>query len=87
MTTWTVNTSVPEAGGNSVGQATYADSGLRIVDTVTGTGASKALLDEEVGSTTAIKIAKLLGRLQRADKTGREYQAYDGVSVTVSALL
>lgn len=75
MATWTVQISAPAAGTGTSGQAAFVDNGVRIDDSVTGTGASKSLLDYYTGSTTAIKVGKLLGHWQRYDRAGREYRA------------
>lgn len=75
MTTFAIHTAHPNAGSNNVGYAAPVASGLSLDDTVTGAGASKSLLDEFVGSTSAIKIGKWLAEQQRADKYGRQWLA------------
>lgn len=75
MTTYAIHISKPNAGGNEVGQAAPVASGLSLDDSVTGSGASKSILDEYVGSTPAIKIAKWLADVQRHDIFGRQWMA------------
>lgn len=75
MTTYAIYFAHPNAGGNNTGYATPVASGLSLDTTVTGTGASKSLLDEYVGSSAAIQLGKALADLQRADKFGRQWMA------------
>lgn len=84
MTTWTIQTAYPAVGTGQTGEAAYTDSGLRIDDTVQGaTGTNKSLLDAITGSTTAIKIGKYLVHLQRHEKSGLAYRAFDGVATYI----
>lgn len=83
MTTFTIFTSKPAAGMATTGTAAKVDSGLRIDDTVQGaSGVNASLLDDLVGSTTAIKLGKYLAHLQRTDKQGREYWATSDAGAT-----
>lgn len=89
MTTWQIQIAPPASGttNNSVGQAAFVDSGLDLDDSVTGAGILGSLLDDHVGSTAAIKLGKLLAEMQRADKRGRQYRAFDGAVTYVKPTL
>lgn len=86
MTTYSIFTAKPAAGSATTGTAAKVDSGLRIDDAVQGSsGVSASLLDDIIGSTTAIKIGKLLAHFQRFDKSGREYWATADAGATYIA--
>lgn len=89
MTTYVLYTAMPNAGTGNSGEAAYTDSGLRIDDTITGTGINKAQLDFKVGSTTAIKIGKLVADIQKFyEKKGLSWMASsDGGTTKILPIL
>lgn len=82
MTTHVIYVAWPNAGGSNVGYAAPTPSGLSINDATTGSGITKALLDDQVGSTALIKLSKLLAEFQRTDKYGRKWMSSSDGGVT-----
>lgn len=80
MTTWTIKVAHPtqQAGGAGF-NAALSDTGLRFDDTV----ALKAWMP--AGSTSLIRLQRLLGALENDDDVGFKYFAFDGAATTVAA--
>lgn len=82
MTNYVIYTQHPQAGIGGSGLVAPALSGLTLDDTVTGTGASKSILDEYVGSSNLIKVQKWLADAQRGDAFGRSWVASSDAGAT-----
>lgn len=80
MTTWIIKVAHPVQQAGGVGfNAALSDTGLRFDDTV----ALKAWMP--AGSTSLIRLQRLLGALENDDDVGFKYFAFDQVSTTVAA--
>jgi hypothetical protein len=85
MTTYGIWYAQPAAGSNSVGYAAPCDSGLRLDDSITGTGTNKSLIDIATldKSTAALRVGSVLQNIfQKHDRSGRQWMATSDAGAT-----
>lgn len=81
MTAWTIRVRRPEASGaTSPGfDDTPTNTGITFDDSVN----LKSWMP--FGSTAAIRVGRLVARLEAMDKNGWKYEAFDGAATTIKA--
>jgi hypothetical protein len=85
MTTYAIWYAQPAAGASSVGYAAPCDSGLRLDDSITGTGTNKTLIDIATvdKSTAALRVGAILYNIfQKHDRSGRKWMATSDAGAT-----